>query len=209
MDVRNVAGGTHPAGQNCILGTWFAIIGGHMVSELAKAVASLSQSGAYYFIGQWVILLIGATIHVFLDRKANRRTARRVIELYLIWILAGGGVFAIYGGIAHISGMSDFIARNIGYRQSMFQWEVGWADLAFGVLGIGAIWKRDSWLTAAVVAIAVGYGGDAIGHIMQYVAHNNLAPDNVWAIPSDILQPIVLVVLLILYRMKSKDAADA
>ena len=38
---------------------------------------------------------------------------------------------------------------------------------------------RDGWLTAAVVVLAVQYGGDAIGHIMQLTAHNNTAPSNV------------------------------
>jgi hypothetical protein len=57
----------------------------------------------------------------------------------------------------------------------------------------------------------VQYGGDAIGHIMEYVAHDNTAPSNVWAIPSDILQPIVAIVLLVIYRRQTpaREAAAA
>ncbi|MGH8882800.1 MAG: DUF6790 family protein, partial [Stackebrandtia sp.] len=62
------------------------------------------------------------------------------------------------------------------------------------------VWKRDSWLTAAVVAIAILYWGDAVGHLMEWVAHGNTAPSNIGAIPSDILQPLVAVILLIAYR---------
>ena len=47
------------------------------------------------------------------------------------------------------------------------------------------------------------YWGDAIGHIMQYTVHDNTAPDNVWAIPSDIIGPLLAVVLLIAYRRMS------
>ena len=31
---------------------------------------------------------------------------------------------------------SDQVAASIGYTQSMFQWEIGWADIALGVLGV-------------------------------------------------------------------------
>ncbi len=101
--------------------------------------------------------------------------------------------------------MASQTAESIGYAPSMFQWEVGWGDIAVGVLGFVAIWKRDGWMSAAVVALTFSYIGDAIGHIMQLVAHNNHAPNNVWAIPSDIAQPIVLIILLLIYRKMTKD----
>jgi hypothetical protein len=121
----------------------------------------------------------------------------------LVWILAFGGFWAIVSGIGHISGSSDQLAESIGYTQSMFQWEVGWGDIGLGVLGMGVIWRRDSWMTAAVVMLAIAYGGDAIGHIVQWVKHDNTEPDNVWAIPSDIVGPLLAVVLLVWYRRLS------
>lgn len=172
-----------------------------------------SGVGGLFFAVGWVILIVGGTIHVFADRKPNRRTARRVVEIYLIWLMAGGGVWAIIGGLGHISGNSDELAETIGYAPSMFQWEVGWGDIAVGVLGFVCIWKRNGWLTAAVVALALSYGGDAIGHIMQWTVHDNTAPDNVWAIPSDVAQPLIAIVLLVVYRRypaaESRTGADA
>ena len=93
----------------------------------------------------------------------------------------------------------------------MFQWEVGWGDLALSVLLVGCAWPRlrGQWMTAAVVVLTIQYGGDAIGHVMEYVAHDNTAPDNVWAIPSDFLQPIVAIVLLFIYRTTAKAAPAA
>ena len=35
---------------------------------------------------------------------------------------------------------------------------------------------------------------------MQWVAHDNTDPDNVWAIPADIIAPVVSITLLIAYR---------
>lgn len=172
---------------------------------LAATDSSGVASGAF-FIVQWVLILGGATIHVLVDRHRHRRTGGRVVELYLLWILAAGGAWAVFGGFGHIGPNSTEIAEQIGYDQSMFQWEVGWGDIALGVLGIGCIWKRDSWLTAAVVALVIMYGGDAIGHIMQYVEHDNTEPNNVWAIPSDILQPVLAVVLFAAYRRRERTA---
>jgi hypothetical protein len=155
-----------------------------------------------YFAMQWVFILGGATIHLFVDRHRHGHRPGRVVELYLLWVLVFGGAWAIYGGILHTSGASGQLATSIGYAPSMFQWEVGWGDIALGVLGVGCAWKvfRGQWMTAAVVVLAIQYGGDGIGHIMQWVAHDNLAPDNVWAIPSDFAQPLVAVLLLLLYR---------
>ena len=155
-----------------------------------------------FFLASWIVTIIGWLIHTLLDRHPDRRTKHRVIELLLVWLLVVTGVFGMFGGIGHISGMSEQLAVQIGYAPSMFQWEVGWGDIALSVLLIGCAWPRlrGQWMTAAVVVLTIQYGGDAVGHVMQYVAHNNTAPDNVWAIPSDFLQPIIAIILLIAYR---------
>lgn len=159
-----------------------------------------------YFTAIWLTMIIGWLIHVFVDRHPDRRTSHRVIELALLWVLVGGGAWNILGGLGHIGPQSDAVARGIGYTQSMFQWEVGWGDIAVGVLGIACAWRRlrGTWLTAAVVALAISFWGDAIGHIMQLVAHDNHAPNNVWAIPSDILLPLLAIILLVYYRRRGK-----
>lgn len=92
----------------------------------------------------------------------------------------------------------------------MFQWEVGWGDIALGVLSVGCAWRalRGQWMTAAVVVLTIQYGGDAIGHLMQWVANNNTAPDNVWALPSDVLQPLIAIVLLAAYRRSASATPD-
>jgi len=158
--------------------------------------------GASFFIAMWVIIAIGAAVHFAVDRHRHGHSPGRGVELSLLWVMVFGGAWAIWGGILHTSGQASQLATSIGYAPSMFQWEVGWGDIALGVLGVGCAWKklRGQWLTAAVVVLAVQYGGDGIGHIMQWVAHDNTAPDNVWAIPSDFLQPVIAIALLVVYR---------
>ncbi|MFM8239062.1 MAG: DUF6790 family protein [Actinomycetota bacterium] len=153
-----------------------------------------------FFIVQWIVLVIGVAINVMVDRHADRRTAARFVEIALLWLMVWMSAWGLVGVFAHIGPMSAQTAEQIGYAPSMFQWEVGFGDLTLSVLGIACFWFRDRWLTAAVVALAISYGGDAIGHVMQYFGDGNDAPANTWAIPSDILQPLLAIVLLVLYR---------
>lgn len=164
-----------------------------------------------FFLASWVITVVGWIVHVFVDKVPDRRTGPRVLELLLLWLLVVTGVFSLIGGIGHVSGMSDELAVEIGYQQSMFQWEVGWGDIALSILLIGCALPRlrGTWMTAAVVVLAVQYGGDGIGHVMEYVAHDNTAPSNVWAIPSDFLQPILAILLLVIYRRQTSARQES
>ncbi|MET7464001.1 DUF6790 family protein [Nonomuraea sp. NPDC005501] len=160
-----------------------------------------------FFVVTFLGLVVGALVHTLLDRAPGRRTRPRVIELWLLWFVAGGGVLSMIGGLGHIGPYAPQVAASIGWAHSPFQWEVGWADIAVGLIGFLSIWNRGSFMTAAVIAMAVLYWGDAIGHVMQWAAHGNTAPNNVWTIPTDTLQPLISVVLLILYRRSGRAAA--
>lgn len=158
---------------------------------------------AFFFL-PFVVALVGAAIHV----KRTDAHGGRALELFLVWWIVANGVMAILGGISHIGPTSDEVAEGIGYVQSMFQWEVGWGDITVGVLLVGVARWRDGWLTAAVVAWAISYWGDAIGHVMEWVSHDNTAPSNTWALPSDILGPLVAVALLIAFRRARQARND-
>lgn len=163
-----------------------------------------------FFLAMWLLLVVGWLVHVAVDGHPDRRTRPRIVELALLWLLVGGGVWAVLGGLGHIGPNSDQVAAQIGYAPSMFQWEVGWGDIAIGVLGIGCAWRRlrGSWTTAAVVALAISFGGDAVGHLMQLVVHGNRAPANAWALPSDVLQPLLAIGLLVAYRRTRRPLGD-
>lgn len=153
-----------------------------------------------FFAIPWIVFIIGTAVSVLLDRHPLRRTKDRIVEIALLWAVVWFAVWGLIGVLGHIGPNSEQIAESIGYAPSMFQWEVGFGDLVLCTLGIASFWFRDRWMTAAVIGLAISYWGDAIGHVMQYVAHDNVAPNNTWAIPSDFAQPLLGLILLLLYR---------
>lgn len=142
------------------------------------------------------IALIGAAIH--LNRDKQPRSAARTLEIFLIWwMVVAVGIAAIFGAMFHLfDGPST--AREIGFTNGDggFQTEVGFADLAIGVLGVLCIRYRDGFLLAAVLAVSISYLGDFYGHLHQTAIHDNHAPDNtgllLW---SDLIVPAVAIVL--------------
>jgi hypothetical protein len=119
-------------------------------------------------------------------------------EQLLRWVLLlSVGVQGVYTFVVHVF-FPAYSAEHIGWAVSPFQFEVGIADLTVGVLGLVAFWSNVSFRLAAVIAAAVWYGGDAIGHVRQMIVANNFAPGNAgswfW---TDVLIPIVLVACMI------------
>jgi hypothetical protein len=118
---------------------------------------------------------------------------RRMLENGLVWLV---GVQGFVFASGHVF-FADRVADSIGWpRGNPFQFEVGLANLALGVLGVFAPgYDRDWWL-AAIVAFAVFYFGAAIGHIRQAVTERNFAPGNVGGVLLfDVAAPALLIVL--------------
>ncbi|MGN6215545.1 MAG: DUF6790 family protein [Solirubrobacterales bacterium] len=142
------------------------------------------------------VALIGASIH--LHRDTRPRSGARTLEIFLVWwMVVAVGVSAIFGSMFHLFD-GPHTAREIGYTNGDggFQTEVGFADLAIGVLGV-LCWRfRDGFLLAAIVAVSISYLGDAYGHLHQEAAHDNHDPDNtgllLW---SDFIVPLIAIAL--------------
>jgi len=119
----------------------------------------------------------------------------------LLWLLAVGvGVTGVFAWSGHIF-RADQVAEQIGFPAgNPFQWEVAWANMAVGVLGILCIWRRDFWWPTAIAA-AVYLWGAGWGHIYQLVEHDNHEPYNSGPILYlDFLVPLVILVLLVIYH---------
>jgi hypothetical protein len=114
-------------------------------------------------------------------------------------------------GLGLIDGAASRDAVSGGYTPSMYAWEVGWADIAMGILGVACAREglRGQWMTAAVTVLAISFGGDAIGHVMAWSAHHDTKALNVWAIPVDIFQAGLGVLLLLMYRRWQGAAPSA
>jgi len=154
------------------------------------------------------IALVGAAIHR--HRDSQPRSTARTLEIFLIWwMVVAVGIAAIFGSMFHFFDGPD-TAREIGFTNGDggFQTEVGFADLAIGVLGVLCARFRDGFLLAAVVAVSICYLGDAYGHLHQAAIHDNHAPDNtgltLWA---DFIAPLVAIALYTLWRRTAANGA--
>jgi hypothetical protein len=154
------------------------------------------------------IALVGAAIHR--HRDGGPRSAARTLEIFLIWwMVVAVGIAAIFGAMFHFFDGPD-TAREIGFSNGDggFQTEVGFADLAIGVLGVLCARFRDGFLLAAVIAVSICYLGDAYGHLHQAAIHDNHAPDNtgltLWA---DFIAPLVAIALYSSWRRASGGAS--
>lgn len=148
-------------------------------------------------------VLLGAAI-VLLDRSATgpiRRAEAFLVPLFLV----GVGGSGLSGFIAHFF-ISDPVARSIGWETgSPFQLEVGFANLAIGLLGAVAAERRDGFREATVLAVTVFGIGATIVHLMDIAATGNLAPGNTLQNVSNLAKPALLIWFLIALRRAEKE----
>jgi hypothetical protein len=138
--------------------------------------------------------LLFAAIHVEIA-KPRTRVAR--IEAYLVYLFVlGVGAAGVSGFVGHIF-LADDVARSIGWSEgSPFQQEMGFSNLALGVLGFVAAHRRDGFREATVIAATVVGLGATLVHLMDVVAQGNLAPGNTMQNIGNVLKPLLLVPLL-------------
>jgi hypothetical protein len=135
-----------------------------------------------------------ATIVQFLSH-GDADWQRRMLENGLLWLVGVQG-FAFASG--HLF-FADRVADSIGWpRGNPFQFEVGLANLAWGVLGVFAGSHDRDWWLAAVVAFAVFYLGAAVGHVREAVTQRNFAPGNIGGVlVFDVAAPGLLIILFL------------
>jgi len=155
----------------------------------------------FFFIFWPLLALIGATIHRWRDQQPP--STGRTLEIYLLWwLVVAIGIGGIIGGLFHLlDGKST--AEQIGYTRGDggFQTEVGFGDLAIGVLAVLGIWFRGGFWLATLIALAISFWGDGYGHIHQEVVNNNHDPDNTGAVLyADFIVPFVGLALWALMR---------
>lgn len=116
----------------------------------------------------------------------------------LVFLVGVPGIVAASGHIF----AADQVAESIGWPTgNPFQFEVGIANLSYGVLGVMCSWVHGDFWTATVVGYSVFLWGAAIGHVVQMVKAKNFNPGNAgtvfWV---DIFVPAGLYVLLFTYK---------
>ena len=140
-----------------------------------------------------VCLLVGfLCAGISLARHRGTRTKALVFEtLVAHYCLFTVGVYYLYNFIMHVF-FGEMTAKFIGWADSPFQLEVGFASLGFAVVGLLAFRKDFGLRLAAIAGPACFLWGAAAGHAYQMIAHDNFAPGNAGSVFwTDIIIPIV------------------
>ena len=105
---------------------------------------------------------------------------------------------------------ADRVADQLGWATgSPFQTEVGFFDLAFGVLGICCIWFRGQWWLAVTLGWTIFAVGAAGLHLQEMTGTGNNGSLNAGSVLPDLIVPALLIVLLIVRARTGEPAAVA
>lgn len=142
--------------------------------------------------------------------RARRPLSRRDVaeRLLFYYLFFGVGVTLLYNAVMHTV-FSEMTAGFIGWADSPFQQEVGYASLGFAVVGFVSCWRGFDMRLAAILGPAMFLWGAAGGHVYSMITEHNFAPGNAGSIFwTDIFEPVLGFALLWL-RYGSSHRAPA
>jgi hypothetical protein len=156
----------------------------------------------------FVLGLLASAIALWHTR--HPRSFAVVVEaLFSYFLLFSIALANFYNFVFHVF-FGETAAAFIGWADSPFQQEVGFASLGMAVLGLLAFKGSFDMRLAAIVAPACFLWGAAAGHIYQMITAHNFAPGNAGIIfYSDILVPVVGFIFLWLQRRAASQGATA
>lgn len=106
------------------------------------------------------------------------------------------GLGYIYNFVCHVF-FAESSAAFIGWANSPFQLEVGFASLGFGIIGLIAFRSGIQFRAASIIGPAFFLWGAAGGHLYQMISTHNFAPGNAGVVFwTDIFLPIIGFYLL-------------
>jgi hypothetical protein len=152
-----------------------------------------------YFLTLYLLGFIVAGVMLALQKKPLPPGA--VVEALLSnYLLFPIGLSFLLNFVFHTF-FGEMAAKFIGWADSPFQLEVGFASLGFALVGLLA-WKGSYGLRiGAVVGPAAFILGAAGGHLYQMITAHNFAPGNAGVVFwMDLVTPITGLILLWLAR---------
>lgn len=132
------------------------------------------------------------------------------LEVFLSYvILFNIGVMGLLAAYMHLFEGPE-TAKLIGWPPgSGFQFEIGIANLAYGVVGIMAYWIRGRFWDALLIGWSILLLGCFVGHITDYAFHDNNALWNIgvfiWI--NDLILPFLMMGAFV-YLRKLESQAD-
>lgn len=150
--------------------------------------------GNYFF----TLLIIGLIAGwVSLARKPKPRSMNLAAEAFLsFYMLFAIGINNLVNFVMHVF-FGEMSAGFIGWADSPFQTEVGFASLGIGIAGVLAFRAGLPFRFATFIPPAVFSLGAAGGHVYQMIVAHNYSVGNVGLVlPTDIILPLVGMLLL-------------
>jgi len=139
--------------------------------------------------------------------KLKRISGKVIIEaLFAYFLLFSIGFSFLYNFVCHTL-FAEEVAAFIGWANSPFQYEVGYASLGIGIAGLIAFKGNIGFRAATIIIPAFFLWGAAGGHIYQMVNAHNYASGNAGIIFwTDIFLPVIgFVLLFVQYRFIKKS----
>jgi hypothetical protein len=160
-------------------------------------IDSLTSIGGWQ-VYVWILaIILPAAIHL---RAARLRDPSDRAEVVLMYVLGVSGTISMFNVVAHTVFAHD-VAASIGWpADSPFQTEVGFANLAIGIVGFACFWRYDFWLPAAIAKSVFAWGA-GLTHVLDIVRTGNLASNNAGPILAwDFLLPVGIIALYFVAR---------
>ena len=143
-----------------------------------------------YFVTFFIIGLIAAGISLLKKPKPLRisEVAEALLSYHLLFAI---GINNLINFVFHVF-FGDIAAKFIGWENSPFQAEVGFASLGVGIAGVIAFKASLPFRFATLIPPSAFSWGAAGGHVYQMIAAHNFSPGNVGLVlPIDILMPFI------------------
>jgi hypothetical protein len=143
-----------------------------------------------YFVTFFIIGLVAGGVSLLKSRNPVRigDVSEAFFSYYLLFAI---GINNLINFVFHVF-FGDIAASFIGWENSPFQAEVGFASLGVGIAGVIAFNASLPFRFATLIPPAAFSWGAAGGHIYQMIAAHNFSPGNVGLVlPIDILMPFV------------------
>lgn len=173
-----------------------------MIAELIKFVLS-------NFTLTFLVIGLLSSLVVLATKKKPLQKQQIVEALFSYYLLFSIGISFFYNFVMHVF-FAEMAASFIGWKNSPFQYEVGYASLGFAVVGIIAFRQSFAFRAAAVIGPSLFLWGAAGGHVYQMVTANNFAPGNAGVIFwTDLFLPVIGSVLLFQQYRQEKQAASS
>jgi Family of unknown function (DUF6790) len=161
-----------------------------------------------YFLTCLIIGLLAGVISLINKPKPLRINvvAEALFSYYLLFTI---GINNLVNFVFHVF-FGDMAAKFIGWEQSPFQAEVGFASLGVGIAGVIAFKASLPFRFATLIPPSIFSLGAAGGHIYQMIVARNFSPGNVGVVlPMVILIPVIgFIFLWLSYRHSKSGTAN-